>query len=108
MTGDFWVSGLQAFIYFFDKCLPFSLSTSCTIFEEVAKALEVLVRHHLWVEHQTLDHYLDDFIGCTTSELADDTCSGDSHTNSKLHGVSHVTGKNILGNNIDKVPGPPD
>ncbi len=48
--------------FFIDKCLPFGLATSCVIFEEVAKALEAIVRAHL--QSQTLDHYLDDYIMC--------------------------------------------
>ncbi len=48
--------------YFVDKCLPFGLASSCAIFEEVATALEHIVRTLL--TEQYLDHYLDDFISC--------------------------------------------
>ena len=48
--------------FFIDKCLPFGLSTSCAIFEEVAMAIEALVRARL--VSQSLDHYLDDYIEC--------------------------------------------
>lgn len=47
--------------YFFDKCLPFGLATSCRIFEELARAIQALVRARL--PQSPLHHYLDDFIG---------------------------------------------
>ena len=50
--------------YFVDKCLPFGLTTSCKIFEQVATALEAIARARLM--NQSLDHYLDDFIGCSS------------------------------------------
>ncbi len=58
--------------YYFDKCLPFGLSTSCKIFEEFACAIEALASAHLGRD-QDIDHYLDDFIGSARTALrADD------------------------------------
>ena len=48
--------------YFMDKCLPFGFATSCAIFEEIARALEALVKERL--TSQSVNHYLDDYIGC--------------------------------------------
>ncbi len=47
--------------YLFDKCLPFGLSTSCVIFEEISTAIEAISRACLSLG-QDLHHYLDDFI----------------------------------------------
>ncbi len=56
--------------YYFDKCLPFGLSTSCRIFEDFASAIQALARAR--VTRASLHHYLDDFVsGGTQKQLAD-------------------------------------
>ncbi len=53
--------------FFFDKCLPFGLATSCRIFEEISTAIEAIVHARLH-RNEYLDHYLDDFIGSAGGE----------------------------------------
>ncbi len=57
--------------YYFNKCLPFGLSTSCKIFEEFSKAIEAIAAALLRPD-QDIDHYLDDFISSARSSLVAD------------------------------------
>jgi reverse transcriptase-like protein len=45
--------------YYYDKCLPFGLCSSCAIFEWYSTAAEWIVRHHGKIPFLT--HYIDDF-----------------------------------------------
>jgi len=46
--------------FYIDKCLPFGLSLSCSLFEKFATMLHWAVAKESGID--TLDHYLDDFI----------------------------------------------
>lgn len=46
--------------YYFDKCMPFGCSISCSTFEKFATFLEFCVKNNAPVK--TLIHYLDDFL----------------------------------------------
>ncbi|XP_053372810.1 uncharacterized protein LOC128546374 [Mercenaria mercenaria] len=58
--------------YYFDKCLPFGCSISCSTFEKFSTFLEYLVRKKANSKHVL--HYLDDFLGggrASTNESQD-------------------------------------
>ncbi len=46
--------------YFYDKCLPFGCSASCSLFEKLACFLEYLVRFQSGKD--SIEHYLDDYL----------------------------------------------
>ena len=46
--------------YYYDKCLPFGLASSCQIFERFSTALQWILQHKLGVKYVT--HLLDDFL----------------------------------------------
>lgn len=56
--------------YFFDKCLPFGLASSCKIFETFSSALEWAAKLKLGVKE--LEHILDDFL---FGDLTEDECN---------------------------------
>jgi hypothetical protein len=57
---DFHLLGMSwAGQYFYDKCLPFGLRSSCAIFEWYSTAAEWIVRHYGHIQYFT--HYIDDF-----------------------------------------------
>lgn len=66
--------------FYIDKCLPFGLSLSCSLFEKFAKMLHWAVVNQSSID--TLDHYLDDFIFIGPSDS--DNCSVLMHTFSKI------------------------
>ena len=47
-------------MYFYDKCLPMGLSSSCQLFERLSTALEWYLKHKLHISH--VIHILDDFL----------------------------------------------
>ncbi len=47
--------------FYFDKCLPFGLASSCQIFEKVSMTVEAIVQHGLKA-NQDVKHYLDNFL----------------------------------------------
>ena len=51
--------------YYVDKCLPFGLSISCSLFEKFSSFLEWYVKDS--TKSEDLIHYLDDFCGCNCS-----------------------------------------
>ena len=53
--------------YYFDKCLPFGLSSSCKIFERLSTALESIARGV--TKDPGLLHYLDDFLSCERDKV---------------------------------------
>ena len=59
---DFHLLGMKwKGLYYFDKCLPFGLSSSCAIFEWFSSAAEWAVKHHSRNMIKWLTHYIDDF-----------------------------------------------
>ena len=81
--------------YYIDKCLPFGLSVSCSIFEKFSTFLEWIIRRN--TNSNQMIHYLDDFCGCRNDkEVA-------KHTLEKALDCFESLGVPIA---IDKVEGP--
>ena len=56
--------------YFVDKCLPFSVSISCAIFQHFSNALAHITRFRLQnMTDKSITNYLDDFLNLTISEV---------------------------------------
>ena len=54
--------------YYIDKCLPFGLSVSCSIFEKFSTFLEWIIKQS--TSSKQIIHYLDDFCGCNKNRDA--------------------------------------
>lgn len=68
-TSDFCLLGIKfREFYYFDKCLPFSCSLSCALFEKISQILHWGVSY--CANSNNLSHYLDDFliVGPSTSD----------------------------------------
>lgn len=46
--------------YYYDKCLPFGLASSCQLWERVATAVHWIISHRLGIT--TMVHYIDDYL----------------------------------------------